>query len=468
MTGSGIWESARDASGKVYWSNLFLHKIAWFPPAEPPQAEASTAVQADDSRNHQRDAEFEVKKQHDANIEVNEIQHDAKIEADNQDDAKFEVTEVDEAKQALWKDQVHNYQVQGHDSKELVDERNVSRHLSDNGLSPLAAASPHLSKESFQNLNGMRLARSRQDRPHHTTNSTDNLIVPNDNKSQNQPLGSRDPSAGPSGAVPLQTKPWCEPYSTETGAAVGDSNCADLTTEEADERRAYAMSLKLAIDIDTIGQHGSVQRAAFEHTLKSDLLKSTGLRPTGFTIRRVAADSVLVDGEILHTGSAGAPCPRDIAADLLQQAKDPKSSLLNGSITRFIESVNCTPIDGERRADEMYNDVGVDVDSWQDGEKCTENEEAVDIRSLFDEGLITYDEYVYLTTGHSPSNKTGGATGGDFGGGGEGEMEIKVKDGAQPELLSGDASSSTQIRASLSHQNLSGISTRLRHYQQIC
>lgn len=46
LSGFGVWEPKRDASGKVYWINDLLHKITWSPPGLAPDVPGNTSIGA--------------------------------------------------------------------------------------------------------------------------------------------------------------------------------------------------------------------------------------------------------------------------------------------------------------------------------------------------------------------------------------------------------------------------------------
>jgi len=100
-----------------------------------------------------------------------------------------------------------------------------------------------------------------------------------------------------------------------------------------------AFKHKLRLPYDVAGSAGSVERLSFQNKYMFDLCSATGLHASRFRIKHVSAGSLITIVEIeIHPDPTDATSfPRIVLADFERQARDPKSKLLFGELTRFTE-----------------------------------------------------------------------------------------------------------------------------------
>ena len=117
-------------------------------------------------------------------------------------------------------------------------------------------------------------------------------------------------------------------YASSEPAAAGNS--AQSTVD---------VTLKLALNCGESFRDHPGGRGGFETQLKHELAHASGLAHTNFVIRRLEADSPLVDLAIFSNLSGRDPEALATAIDLEQQARDPSSLLKSSTILRHVQEV---------------------------------------------------------------------------------------------------------------------------------
>jgi hypothetical protein len=99
------------------------------------------------------------------------------------------------------------------------------------------------------------------------------------------------------------------------------------------------MQLKLGLDFTVVGSDGTSVRTAFVQNLTKDLSMASGLNATCFHVKHLMPGSVIADMQIHADPSGSGPNPRDVAANLEQQASDIDSPLRKGSLTCYLQGI---------------------------------------------------------------------------------------------------------------------------------
>lgn len=105
----------------------------------------------------------------------------------------------------------------------------------------------------------------------------------------------------------------------------------DSLQTQVKQEKAQVIKVTMDLDFSEAGEEGSLQRTAFEKDVMNDLAQASGVPTSTFSIKRLSSGSIIVETYVMPN-SAGID-PRAIVADLVQQAKDPCSSLRSGKVT---------------------------------------------------------------------------------------------------------------------------------------
>ena len=106
------------------------------------------------------------------------------------------------------------------------------------------------------------------------------------------------------------------------------------------------LALKFGLNyVETVGK-GEEQRKTFEQNLVMDLERLTKHPSECFCIRSVNPGSVVVGLDVLPDPSGKGTAPVEVALMLAQQARKPSSDLFTGKVTRAIEGVSASEMDG--------------------------------------------------------------------------------------------------------------------------
>jgi hypothetical protein len=157
----------------------------------------------------------------------------------------------------------------------------------------------------------------------------------------------------PKREIPLHTGPPRTPPrfvaspqnpSSETSSQPRSSPAPVLRKEsDYDMEKRVDIRMNLEMSFEATGEPGSSQRETFGAQLINDLSNSSGLPPSSFLIQKLSRGGVLADVAVLPDPQGRGPEPIEVAVDLENQARDPKSRLRNGALTRHVREVTVYP-----------------------------------------------------------------------------------------------------------------------------
>jgi hypothetical protein len=144
-------------------------------------------------------------------------------------------------------------------------------------------------------------------------------------------------------AATLRSRSRTPPSRTEhadEGNEAGRTEHADEGKEEGNQ--AVTVRIALNMHISESGEEGTYERAKFKTSLLRELAQASGVKEQFLDVKRISAGSIIVDVDICADPNldADSHCPRNVAADLENQAQDEQSQLRSGTLMARLVSIS--------------------------------------------------------------------------------------------------------------------------------